>query len=452
MVHRGLAADDLTALRSRLRGPVLAPGGDGYDQARRVWNASIDRHPGAVARCLDTDDVVAGVDFARERDLLLAIRGGGHDVGGHGTCDDGLVLDLSLLKGIHVDPERRTARVEPGVVWGELDAAAAAHALAVTGGQISTTGVAGLTLGGGLGWLMRDFGLSIDNLLSVDVVTAEGERLNASQVAHSDLFWAMRGAGANFGAVTNFEFQLRPLGQILGGTVAHPIARARDVLELFRTYEMPDALTVMAYFFTLHQPFASLAVCYSGPHAEGERRLAPLRRFGPPLADTIGLMPYTRLQSLFDVGSPPGFQNYWRSCYLRPLTADAVDTMAHFVQRMTSPLSIVLLTPMGGAVQHVARGATAFGHRDAALVLEILAKWSDPEDAAPHVAWANAFWSALQPFSTGGVYVNFLGDDGRVRDAYAPEVYARLAALKRQYDPGNLFRHNLNIAPAAASC
>jgi FAD/FMN-containing dehydrogenase len=448
LVHRSLV--DLASLRSRMRGAVLGPGDDGYDAARRVWNASIDRYPGAVAACLDADDVVAGVTFARAHDLLLAVRGGGHDVGGHGTCDAGLVLDLGRMKGISIDPRRQTARVQPGVVWGELDAATTAHGLAVTGGQISTTGVAGLTLGGGLGWLMRDFGLTIDSLLSVDLVTAEGEQLTVSDRSNPDLLWAVRGAGANCGVVTAFEFQLRPLGEILGGTVAHPAEHARDVLELFRTYDMPDALTVMAYFFTLGQPFGSLAVCYSGPHAEGERLLAPLRAFGPPLVDSIGPMPYTQLQSMFDVGSRPGFQNYWKSCYLRPLNAEAADTIARFVQDMTSPLSIVLLTPMGGAVQRVPAEATAFGHRDAPLVLEILAKWSDPLEGAPHVAWADAFWSAMRPFSTGGVYVNFLGDEdwSGVRQAYTPEVYAQLAALKRRYDPTNLFRHNQNIPPA----
>jgi FAD/FMN-containing dehydrogenase len=445
-VHR--AALDLAPLRARLRGPLLAPGDEGYDAARRVWNARIDRRPAAVVRCLDADDVAAGVAFARENDLLLAIRGGGHDMGGRGTCDDGLVLDLSLMKGIEIDAERRAARVEPGVVWGELDAAAAHHGLAVTGGQISTTGVAGLTLGGGLGWLMRDFGLTIDSLVSADLVTAAGEQLTVSQQEEPDLFWAVRGAGANFGVVTRFEFQLRPLGPILGGTVAHPIARAREVLELFRTYELPDSLTLMAYFFTFQQPFASLAACYSGPPADGERLVAPLRAFGPPLRDTLGRIPYTQLQSLFDVGSPPGFQNYWRSCYLQPLSAAAADTVAHFVQQMSSPLSIVLLTPMGGAVQRVPADATAFGHRDAAVVLEILAKWSDPAEAALHVAWADAFWSAMRPFSTGGAYVNFLGDNGRAREAYASPIYERLALLKRQYDPTNVFRHNLNIPPA----
>jgi FAD/FMN-containing dehydrogenase len=460
----GLTGDALTGLRERLQGRLLTAGDADYEVARRTWNHRVNRFPGTIAQCLNPADIVIGVAHARAFDLLLAVRGGGHDVAGNGMCDDGLVLDLSRMKGIQIDPVYRTARVEPGVVWGELDAAAAKHSLALTGGQISSTGVAGLTLGGGLGWLMRDGGLTVDSLVSLDVVNAEGELLTVNASSHPDLFWALRGGGGNFGVVTSFEFQLRPLGQIIGGTVAHPVERAVDVLEFFSAYaaQAADELTPMAYFFTapdldvLPAPIrgralASIAVCYTGDHGRAEPLLASLKKFGPPLADRIQAMPYTQLQQLFDAGSLPGFQNYWRSWYLRPLSAEAIATIADYVQRVTSPLSIVLLTPMGGAVRRVPADATAFGHRDAALVLEILAKWDDPAaDATPHVAWADAFFEAMRPFSTGGSYLNFLGDEGdeRIRGAFSPSGYARLAAIKHTYDPTNFFRVNQNIPSA----
>jgi FAD/FMN-containing dehydrogenase len=310
---------------------------------------------------------------------------------------------------------------------------------------------------------MRDGGLTVDSLISVDLVSAEGEQLHVDETKHADLFWAVRGGGGNFGVVTAFEFRLRPLGDIIGGTVAHPIERAADVLEFFQGYAeaAPDTLTPMAYVFTapvlevVPEPMrgrtlASIAVCYTGDHAAADGLLAPLRAFGPPLVDRIQPMPYSTMQRLFDAGSLPGFQNYWRSWYLKPLTVAARATIAAFAQRITSPLSIVLLTPMGGAVQRGAPDATAFGHRDAAYVLEILAKWATPdEDASAHIAWADAFFEAMRPFSADGSYVNFLGDEGpeRVREAYSVAGFARLTEVKRRYDPLNVFHVNQNIAP-----
>jgi FAD/FMN-containing dehydrogenase len=459
----GLPADAIAQLRGRMRGPLITPDDPAYDATRRVWNGSIDRHPGAIARCVDAADVAAALAHARRHDLPLAIRGGGHDVAGNGTLDAGLVLDLSRMKGIRVDPVARTARVEPGVVWGELDTATCAYSLAVTGGQISSTGVGGLTLGGGLGWLMRDLGLTVDSLLSADIITVEGEALTVDESQHADLFWAIRGGGGNFGVVTAFEFRLHPLGEIVGGTVAHSVERAREVLEFFRSYvdALPDSLTPMAYFFTAPpidalpevmrgRALASIAVCQTG---QDDRALEPLRSFGPPLVDAIRSMPYTQLQTLFDAGSLPGFFNYWKSHFLQPLSSAAADTIAAFVQRMTSPLSIVLLTPMRGAVSRVSAEATAFGHREAPLVLEILAKWapSDADQAPVHSAWADSFWAAMQPFATGGVYVNFLGQEGptRVRAAYTESGYRRLVDVKRRYDPTNALRLNQNIPPTA---
>jgi FAD/FMN-containing dehydrogenase len=447
----------MQALRRELRGELVTPADPAYDLARRVWNGSIDRYPVAVIRPADAGDVSRVVGHARKNGLRLAVRGGGHDVAGNGTCDGGLVLDLGGMKGIRIDAREAIATVEPGVVWGELDTAAAAYSLALTGGQISSTGVAGLTLGGGLGWLMRERGLTIDSLVSVEMVTAEGAELTASESQHPDLFWAIRGGGGNFGVVTSFEFRLQPLGEIVGGTVAHPASRARELLEFFRGFveDLPETLTPMAYFFTapnfdaLPQPLrgralASIAVCSTGDDAAS---LASLRAFGPPIIDAIRAMPYTQLQTLFDAGSLPGFLNHWKSHYLQPLSAEAADTIADFVSRITSPLSIVLLTPMGGAVQRVASDATAFGHRDAPLVLEILAKWQAPDTGEAHIAWANSFWEAMRPFSTGGVYVNFLGNEGpaRVRDAYTDAGFVRLSTLKRRYDPTNLLSLNQNI-------
>jgi FAD/FMN-containing dehydrogenase len=458
----GLARD----LRERVRGRVIASEDDEYEAARRVWNARIDRYPVAVVRAIDAADIAAVVTFAREHHLPLSVRGGGHDVAGHGTCDGGLVIDCSPMKKIDVDMRRRTARVQSGVVWGELDDLTYSRGLAVTGGQISSTGVAGLTLGGGLGWLMRDGGLTVDSLQSVEIVTADGDHTVASEAENADLFWAVRGGGGNFGVVTAFEFRLRPLGEIIGGSVAHPVARAREVLELFRSYveDVPDELTPMAYFFTAPnigaipeamrgRALASIAVCYTGDHARADTALRPLRSFGPPLVDAIQPMAYTRLQKLFDAGSLPGFHNYWRSWYLSPLTSAGADVIAAFVERMTSPLSIVLLTPMGGAVSRVNSEVTAFGHRDAALVLEILAKWDAPDAAQPHVEWADTFFEAMRPFSTGGSYVNFLGDEGpeRVRAAFTPDAFARLARVKAKYDPTNLFRINQNIPPESGA-
>jgi FAD/FMN-containing dehydrogenase len=441
-----------------VQGDLLLEDHPEYPAARRVWNHAVDAHPLAIVRPAGVEDIATAVRYARQHKLPLAIRGGGHSVAGHGTCDGGVVLDLSGWKSVDVDPLGQTARVQPGATWGDLDTATQAHGLALTGGQISSTGVAGLTLGGGLGWLMRERGLTVDSLLSVDLITAEAEQLTASESRHPDLFWALKGGGGNFGVVTRFEFRLDPLGEIIGGTLAHPAERARDVLEFFRNYvtDIPESVTPMAYFFTapntpaLPPPLrgrslASIAVCATADTPA----LAPLRAFGPPLVDAIRPMPYTQLQTLFDAGSLPGFQNYWKSHYLQPLSSAAADVIADFIARITTPLSIVLLTPLGGAVERVPRDASAFGHRDAPLVLEILAKWETPGAGAQHIAWADEFWRAMQPFSSGGVYVNFLGDEPRVRDAYPSETFARLQAVKRRYDPDNVFRVNHNVPPAS---
>jgi FAD/FMN-containing dehydrogenase len=451
----------LQAFAARLRGSLVRPGDDQYDRAREVWNARYDRRPGLIVRCSGVADVIAAVEFAREHDVLVAVHGGGHSIVGHGSCDGGLVIDLAGLRGVIVDPERRVARVQGGALWGDFDHETAAFDLATTGGQISTTGVAGLTLGGGLGWLMRDFGLSVDNLLGVDLITAEGRSLRASADAHPDLFWALRGGGGNFGIATSLEFRLHPLSGVIGGMLIYPFERAREVVRLYQEVSVgaPDTLTLMVLLLTAPpeprypesiqgRPFAAIGVCYSGPLHESERVLRPIRQFGTPLLDLLRPMSYPALQRMWDVVSPFGDASYWQSPYLGPLDEAAIDTFVDQAARMTTPISGALLTTMGGAMSRVDPDATAFGHRGAPHCLEILAKWKPGGDPAPHVQWAREFAAAIRPY-TCGHYMNFLADEGPdwLREAYPPATLARLAAVKAKYDPTNFFRINHNILP-----
>ncbi|MDQ6775797.1 MAG: FAD-binding oxidoreductase [Actinomycetota bacterium] len=450
-IHEAVIQD----VRSTLRGALLEPGGDGYDAARTVWNGMIDRRPALIARCRGAADVITAVNFARDQGLLVSIRGGGHSVAGNAVCDGGLMIDLSLMKGVHVDPEARTARAEPGVLWREFDHETQAFGLATVGGTISTTGIAGLTLGGGAGWLTGKYGTTCDNLRSVDVVTADGVLRRASERENPDLFWAMRGAGANFGVVTSFEYQLHPVGpMILGGMVVHPIDRAEDVLRFYRDFAtaQPDELTTYAAILTMPEGnmVVALAACYVGPAEEGERALAPLKQFGPPAADMIGPMPYTALQSMLDGAFPYGRQNYWKSTYMSTISDAAIETIVHHAKAVPSPHTVMLIGDFHGAVGRVARDAMAFGHRDTPHGLVILSNWSDPDEGERNIGWTRAFFAAMQPHMAGGVYVNDMGDDEgseRVRSAYG-ENYTRLAAIKAQYDPTNFFRMNQNIAPA----
>ncbi len=448
-IHEAVIQD----VRSTLRGELLEPGDDGYDAARTVWNGMIDRRPALIARCRGAADVIAAVNFARERELLVSIRGGGHNVAGNAVCDGGLMIDLSAMKGIHVDPEARTARAEPGVLWREFDHETQAFALATVGGTISATGIAGLTLGGGAGWLTGKHGTTCDNLLSVDVVTADGVLRHASERENPDLFWAMRGAGANFGVVTSFEYQLHPVGpMILGGMVVHPIDRAEEVLRFYRDFAVsqPDELTTYAAILTMPDGnmVIALVACYAGPIEEGARALAPLKQFGPPAADMIGPMPYTALQSMLDGAFPYGRQNYWKSTYMSTIGDAAIETIVHHARAVPSPHSVVLIEDFHGAAGRVAQDAMAFGHRDTPHALVILSNWSDPNESERNIGWTRAFFAAMQPHMAGGVYVNDMGhDEGseRVRSAYG-ENYPRLAAIKAQYDPTNFFRMNQNIA------
>ena len=451
-----LAEDTVAAFKTTLRGALLRPGDDGYEAARTLWNAMIDKRPALIVRCVGVADVIQAVNFARTHDLLVAVRGGGHNVAGNAVCDGGLMIDLSPMKSVHVDPVRRTARAEPGATWRDFDHETQAFGLATTGGVIPTTGVAGLTLGGGIGWLMGSYGLSCDNLLSVDVVTADGRLLQASATENPDLFWGVRGGGGNFGVVTSFEYQLHAVGQVLGGMVIHPVERARDVLKFYRefTRTAPDALTSMAVCLTSPEgaPVVALLVCYNGPLAEGEKVLQPLRAFGPPVADHIGPMAYTALQNMLEAGFPAGLQNYWKSNFLQDLSDDAIAVMVDGFAQMPAPTSALAIEHISGAVSRVSEDATAFTHRQAPYNLLIVGIWPDLANNDTNIRWVRQTWDAMQPFSSGGVYVNYLGqaaDEGaeRIKEAYGVAKYERLLALKKQYDPTNLFRLNQNINP-----
>jgi hypothetical protein len=435
------------------RGQVLISGDTGYDAARAVWNGMVDRRPAVIAQCLDVDDVIAAVKHANAAGLGVAIRGGGHNAAGLAVADGALVIDLSGMRNVEVDPAARTARAESGANWGDFDRATQAHGLATTGGAISSTGIAGLTLGGGLGCLMRSCGLACDNLMAAEVVTSSGELVRASATENPELLWGLKGGGGNFGVVTNFIFKLHPVSTVLGGLLVHPVERAPEVLRFYRdfTASAPDELTVFAGLMTAPDGMRilGLIVCYNGPVEDGERVLKPLREFGPPVADQVGPMPYTTLQTMLDEAFPAGLPVYWRSHFLPRLTDGALDVIVDGFGHVNSPLSSVLIEHAGGAVARVPQDATAFDHRDSEYNLAIISRWPDPVMADDCIAWTRQLWFAMEPHGRG-VYVNYLGfgeGQDRVRAAYGEEKYARLSALKRQYDPTNLFRFNQNIAP-----
>ena len=445
-------------LGAALDGEVLRAGEARYDEARRVWNGMIDRRPAVIARCATVDDVRRAIAFARAHDLAVAVRGGGHNAAGLSVCDGGLVVDLTPMKRIEVDPAGRVVRAQGGVTWGELDLATQAHGLATTGGVISTTGIAGLTLGGGIGWLMRSHGLACDNLISAQVVTADGQLLHASTTENADLFWGLRGGGGNFGVVTSFEFRLHQVGPtILGGMIAHPVARAGEVLRFYRDFIMkaPDALTVFAALLVNPEgaPIVAMPLCYNGPIDEGEAALRPLREYGPPIADLVGPMPYTAQQTMLDDGFPSGWQVYWRGEFLTGMPDALIDDVVARFAQAPSPLSAIIFERMGGAVSRVPADESAFTHRDAPFNLAIVSRWTDPADAERNIAWTRAFTDSLTPYTAGGGYVNYLGvGEGadRVRTAYGADKFARLVAVKDAYDPHNVFRLNQNIPPSAA--
>lgn len=448
-----IAPPTLQDFRAAHRGGVIVPGDVDYDSARRVWNAMIDKRPAVIARCRTAADVIEAVKFARANALPIAIRGGAHNVAGRGTCDDGLVLDFADMRGIRVDPAARTARAEPGLRWEEFDRETQAFGLATTGGTVGDTGIAGLTLGGGFGWLGGVHGMTVDNLLSADVVLANGELVTASANAHADLFWAIRGGGGNFGVVTSFEYRLHPVGpMIVGGMVIHPFERAVAVLRFYREFLQgaPDRLTAAAVLVTTPdgQKAVALAAAYIGPVDEGERAVAPLKAFGPPVLDMMGPLPYLGQQSMLANAMPPHVLNYWKADFLRTVSDDVIGEAVAAYAIVPSPLSSILFFPIHGAAGRVSPDATAYPHRSG-IHMGLYALWNDPAANATNIAWVRTAWSAIQPFVPGGVYVNELGDDegdDRVRSAYASN-YERLAKVKGIYDPDNVFRLNANIQP-----
>jgi len=449
-VIEGAAVD---AFRTGLRGQLLQPGDDAYDTARKLWNGMFDRRPALIARCAGAADVSRSVNFARDHGLRVAVRGGAHSFPGHSTCDGGLVIDLSAMKGIRVDPAARRAQAQPGVKWIDFDHETQAFGLATSGGTVSDTGIAGLTLGGGLGWLSGKHGLTIDNLVSADIVTADGRLLTANATENPDLFWALRGGGGNFGIVTSFEYQLHAVGPtVYGGMIAYPLRAARDVLRFYRdfTKAAPDELTTYAGFVTPPGGETVVAVicCHCGPLAEGEAAVRPLKTLGSPVHDALGPLPFVAQQQIFDAGFPIGSNYYAKAGSLADLTDEAVAILIEYAA-MPSPLSGILIQTVFGAASRVASDATAFSPRAFPYAPIIVAQWRDPAQAADNVAWARDCWGALQPFA-GGVYVNDLGenDEERVPAAYGTN-YQRLAALKKKYDPDNFFRLNPNIKPAS---
>ena len=458
-----MASSSVQQMKSEFRGDLIVPGDEQYDTARMVFNAAINRRPALIARCEGADDVIRAVNFAREANLLVAVRGTGHNVAGFAVCDDGLVIDLSRMKAIMVDPSARTVRVEAGCNWGEVNDALAPQGLAATGGFVSITGVSGLTLGGGLGWLVRKHGLALDNLLSAEVVLADGRLVTASAQENDDLFWAIRGGGGNFGVVTSFTFQVHPLDTVLAGIVLHPASAAAPAIRRWRDLEAdaPDESTQGALLFhlpddpTAPPPLRGTAVVglggvYAGAVDEGEKVLAPLRQYGSPLADKFQPMPYSAAQRMADFLWPPGLHSYWKSSYLTALTDDAIDVIVDLFARVPSPRTVIVLEHNGdSAWDRVPDSATAFGHRRWPYNIVVTSAWSDPQDTEQNIAWTRALFEAMRPFAAPGAYVNYLGGDEGVdglKAAYGAKL-ERLAALKKKYDPANFFRMNQNIAP-----
>ena len=464
-VQTMLDSETIEAFVAGVRGAVLRPGDEGYDDARSIWNGLIDRRPALIVQCTGAADVVDAVNFARDQGLVLSVKGGGHNVAGNATNDDGLVIDLSGMRGVHVDPATAVVRAEGGATWGEVDRESQLHGLAVPGGVVSTTGIAGLTLHGGVGHLRRKHGLTIDSLLSVDIVTADGQLRRASATENEELFWAVRGAGSNFGVVTSFEFQAHPVGPMVAvAAVMYPQENARELLAGWRDVMAgaPDELSSLALCWSvpaaepfppeLHgQPIVLVAAAYCGSVQDGERVVQPLRELGEPLIDLSGPWPWIGLQNGFDALFPKGELRYWKSRALAELTEAAIDEIADFAARRPTPATDIVVWHHGGAMGRVGETDTAYGGRDAAFLVTVEANWNDPAQTDEAIAWGRELWSALEKHSTGGLYLNFpgLGEDNEalVRAGYGVN-YDRLTQLKAKYDPTNLFRMNLNIAPA----
>lgn len=447
------ASQDISELARIFAGQLLQPSDSGYEEARKVHNGLVDKRPALIARCRGLADIADAIQLSRRQNLEVAVRGGGHNVAGRATIDDGLMIDLAPMKGIHVDPKARTARAQGGVTWAEFNRETQLHGLATTGGVVSSTGIAGLTLGGGLGWLMSKYGLALDNLLSADIVTAEGKILRASADENADLFWAVRGGGGNFGVAASFEYQLHSVGPITGGLVAYPFDRAKDMLRFYRglTASLPDELTVFAGL--IHAPDGSgtkLAVivpCHCGPLDAGEAASRPIKEFGSPAVDTIGPMPYCELNAMLDAAYPKGALNYWKSSFLSDLSDEVIDGMIECFAKCPTPMGQILIEHFHGAAARVEVGDTAFPHRAEGYNLVLLSEWMDPAATDQCIAWARDTYAAMGPFVASRRYVNYLGDDEEgdaVAAAYGPN-YPRLRELKAKYDPENFFHMNQNI-------
>lgn len=458
-----LQAAEIAAFKTHFSGETLVPGDAGFDTARQIWNAMIDRKPALIARCSSPEDVVQAVKLAREHSLLVSVRGGGHNIAGNAVCDDGLMIDLSLMKHVQVDPDARLATVEPGCTLADFDAAAQAHGLATPLGINSTTGVAGLTLGGGFGWLSRKYGMSVDNLFSAEVVMADGTQLHASETENADLFWGLRGGSGNFGIVTRFEFRLHPVGpEVLSGLIVFPFEQAKAVLTQFArfTETMPDELSV--WMFTRKAPplpflpgsvhgkeIVALALCYAGDPAAGEKLIAPLRGFGTAHGEHIGVQPYTAWQQAFDPLLTPGARNYWKSHNFSQLSDDAIDVVIEYAGTLPSPQCEIFIAALGGQAARVAPDAMAYSNRDANYVMNVHGRWDSAAEDEGCINWARQFFSQSKPFASSGAYINFLTQDEADRTAFAYGAsYRRLVEIKKKYDPANLFRMNQNIKPA----
>jgi FAD/FMN-containing dehydrogenase len=457
-----MPSPNLDSLRSRFRGEIIHPGDPSYDSARKVYNAMIDKRPAVIARCVDVADVMAAVDFGRENKLLTAIRGGGHNGGGLGVCDDGLVIDLSRMKGVRVDPVGRTARVEGGCLWGDVDHATHPFAMAVPSGFISTTGVAGLTLGGGIGYLTRRYGLTIDNLLGVDLVLADGKFVTASAEENPDLFWAVKGGGGNFGVVTSFLFRAQPVKTVFAGPTFWPLEQTVQVMKAYREFilKAPEGVNGFFAFLTIppapmfppnlhNQKVCGVMWCCTAPPAEAEKATKPMRSVGKPVLDHVGEMPFPVVQSLFDGLYPPGLQWYWRADFVKELSDEAIARHAEHGAKLPSMHSTMHLYSIDAAAHRVGKNETAYSYRDANWAEVIVGVDPDPANAAKITKWCKDYFDALHPYSAGGAYVNFMMEEGQERvQASFRDNYTRLAAVKKKYDPTNFFRVNQNIKPA----
>ena len=452
-IGRRFEEEAVQEFRAGLRGELLRPGDRDFDTARKVVNGAIDKTPALIVRCAGVADVLRSVKFARVNELTVAVRGGGHNVAGNAVCDDGIVIDLSPMRSMRVDPERKTVQAEAGARWRDFDHETQAHGLATPGGMVSSTGIAGLTLGGGIGWLLGKHGLTCDNLLSADVVTADGRFLTASTNRNEDLLWGLRGGGGNFGIVTSFEYRLHPVGPVLGGTVIYPLDKAQEVLSFYKSFTRmaPDELTANATLYTRPDgvPVVSIDFCYAGALEKGEKVVEPLKKFGSPLEDLSGTMPYCELQTMFDNPFRIGLQSYWKSNFMSDLSDDTLNTaIAHF-SNVPSPQTIIFIQHYHGAMRRIGKDEAAFSHRDTEYGLLIASYWRQQAEARSNIEWTRNFFAAMQPFSMSTVYVNFLSNEGedRVKAAYDSEKYARLVALKNKYDPTNFFHLNQNIKP-----